>query len=147
METSVAKEHAARTCGIQERKLSAPDRSGRPGLGRPGLGRPSLGRPSLCHHAVATVAALGTQAGTTFDFAWLFIIFPASHFFLDATPFDQFTKTADRLLNRFTIPNRQLNHIAPFRITNRNNHKPRIIINFTAACLVTSTVISPRMGL
>jgi len=50
--------------------------------------------PAFCSQLVA---ALG--------FAWLFVILAATHFFLDGASLDQFPKTSDGFLNRFSVAN------------------------------------------
>jgi hypothetical protein len=62
------------------------------------------------HKAGAAGAAFGTQAGAPFDLAGLLVVFPSSHFFLDAAPLDQLAETAHSFLNRFFVAHDQLNH-------------------------------------
>ena len=65
---------------------------------------------SAAHCAAATGTALGTQAGTPFDFARLLIILPATHLFLDSASLHQLAKTTHRLLNRLPLTQRQFDH-------------------------------------
>jgi hypothetical protein len=51
-----------------------------------------------------------SQASTTFDLAWLFVILPTPHFLLQATSFNQLPEAADRVLNRFAVANNHANH-------------------------------------
>jgi hypothetical protein len=62
------------------------------------------------HNAGSAGATFGSQAGAAFDFAGLFVVFPSSHFFLDAASLNQFAKTANCFLNRFFVAHDQLNH-------------------------------------
>jgi hypothetical protein len=67
-------------------------------------------------HGRAT-ATRGPQSGTTAGLARLLIIFPPTHFLLDAASLNQFAKPADRLLNGLAVPDVQLNHTSSFRLT------------------------------
>jgi hypothetical protein len=61
-----------------------------------------------------TPGGMGTtfssQACTTFDLTWLFVILPTPHFLLEATSFNKLAEAADRLLNRFAVANTHYNH-------------------------------------
>jgi hypothetical protein len=59
---------------------------------------------------LAAGAALGAKACPTLDFARLLVEFANPHFFLDAASLDQLSKTADSLLGRFLVTQRQLDH-------------------------------------
>ena len=54
-------------------------------------------------HSVAAVAAFGSQAGAAFGFARLLVKLSASHLFLDAAAFYQFSESPNCLLNRLPI--------------------------------------------
>lgn len=51
----------------------------------------------------AAIAALCTQAGAAASFAWLLVVFLATHFFLDSTAFNQLAESADGLLCGFVV--------------------------------------------
>jgi len=53
-----------------------------------------MSAPTLCSQLIAA-----------FGFAWLFVIFAATHFFFDAASLYQFSKTSDRFLDRFSVAN------------------------------------------
>jgi hypothetical protein len=42
--------------------------------------------------------------------AWLFVVFPTTHFLLDPGVFDQLAKTLHGILNSLPIPKTQLDH-------------------------------------
>jgi len=63
---------------------------------------------------------LGTQAGTTLDFAWLLVILPAAHLLLDSASLDQLPKTTHRLLDRLVVPQRQFDHSVLLLSVTRN---------------------------
>jgi hypothetical protein len=56
-------------------------------------------------HSGVSTPAFGSQLVATLGFAWLFVIFAATHFFFDAASLDQLSKTSDRFLNRFSVAN------------------------------------------
>jgi hypothetical protein len=51
----------------------------------------------------AASAALGTEAGSTLGFAWLLVVFAATHLLLDAAALYELAKTSDGFLNTFPI--------------------------------------------
>lgn len=57
---------------------------------------------------------LGTEAGAAFRLAGLLVMFAPSHFFLDSASFDQFAKSPDGFLDRFSIPNNKTNHSSSY---------------------------------
>ena len=67
----------------------------------------------------ASGAAFRTQSGAAANFAGLFVILAATHFFLDAAAFHQFAEATHCFLDRFTIPNRKLDHTSSFENANR----------------------------
>lgn len=67
-------------------------------------------------HAISFRAALSAEPGTAICLAWFLIEFASSHFLLNATSLDQFSETADRLLDAFTISYNQLNHTCSFML-------------------------------
>jgi len=72
-------------------------------------------KPNRGAEQIAAGAALGAQPGAAASLAGLFVVFFASHLLLDSTAFDQFSETTNGLLNRFAVPNVQLNHNSSFR--------------------------------
>lgn len=62
--------------------------------------------------------ALRTETGAATGFARLFVVFLAAHFLLDAAALNQLTETTDCFLNRFLVPNSQLNHKLSFASEN-----------------------------
>ena len=68
--------------------------------------------------------AFGSQMGSAFDFAGLFVVFAATHFFLDAAAFNQLPETAYSLLNRFFVSDNQFYHLRsknPFQSVSRRD--------------------------
>jgi hypothetical protein len=51
----------------------------------------------------AFVPTFGSQSGASVGFAGLLVEFAASHFFLNAAAFDQFSESSNCFLNRFPI--------------------------------------------
>jgi len=49
--------------------------------------------------AATTRTALGSKAGTPFDFTGLLVILPAAHLFFDSAPLDQLAEATHRFLN------------------------------------------------
>jgi hypothetical protein len=64
----------------------------------------------LAHHAAAPRASLGAKACTSLDFTWLLVILTATHLFLNAAPLNELAETTHRLLDRFTLTQRQFDH-------------------------------------
>lgn len=60
--------------------------------------------------ARSLVATLRPQSGAAVDFTWLFVIFAATHFFLDAAALDYFSEAAHSFLNGFLFTYLQLYH-------------------------------------
>ena len=65
---------------------------------------------AIGQHSVTLRTSLGSQASAAVGFRWLLVVLAASHFFFDATSFDQFAKSSDCLLNRFLLAYQQLYH-------------------------------------
>jgi hypothetical protein len=55
-------------------------------------------------------APLSAETSSSLDLAWLFVELANPHFFLDSAPLNQFPETADGLLGRLLITQRQLYH-------------------------------------
>jgi len=58
----------------------------------------------LGEHSQPPRPSLGPQACPAFGFTRFLVIFPPPHLFFDATPLDEFAKSANRLLQRFPVP-------------------------------------------
>ncbi len=116
--------------GRQSPKRTAPfrrtDLEIRPGR-LDGSGNPSCGqlstffsyRPSksdLAHGAATSGATLGSQSGTSLDFARFFVVFAATHLFLDSAPLDQLAEATHRFLYRLPFPQRQFDHSFLLRV-------------------------------
>jgi hypothetical protein len=53
--------------------------------------------------AITTVAAFGSLLASSVDFAWLFVEFSATHFFLQTATFYQLSKSSNGFLNGFSV--------------------------------------------
>ena len=73
-----------------------------------GRGQP-LYRPGP-DHVRAARPPFGTESSTPFDFAGLFVILAAAHFFLDTASLHQLSEATHRLLNGLAFPQRQFDH-------------------------------------
>ena len=69
-------------------------------------------RPMLDGGSFLQGTTLSSQASPALDVARLFIILPATNFFLQPTSHDQLAESTDRFLDRLAISNVNLNHIA-----------------------------------
>jgi hypothetical protein len=79
------------------------------------------GSGSALQQTGAAATAFGAQAGAATRLAGLLVILATAHFLLDSTSLDELAETADRFLNRFTIPHIQLNHMSSFYDANGTN--------------------------